>query len=149
MSQEVEIIASAALSSADISEIESEVRGWGLDPYTRRMPPRRGAELSWLLMMAIPAEILAKAVLEKVGADAYEGLRGLVQRVLRRHGRDASAAPGGVVIESASSGAQFALEADLPIEAYRQLFDDIANGSPADGLRMFDREHQRWRAATA
>jgi hypothetical protein len=147
MSNEVEIIASAALSSADISEIESEVRGWGLDPYTRRMPPRRGAELSWLLMMAIPAEILAKAVLEKVGADVYEGLRGLVQRVLRRHSRDASAA--GVIIESASSGAQFALEADLPIEAYRLLFDDIANGSPADGLRTFDREHQRWRAATA
>jgi hypothetical protein len=147
MSNEVEIIASAALSAADISEIESEVRGWGLDPYTRRMPPRRGTELSWLLMMAIPAEILAKAVLEKVGADVYEGLRGLVQRVLRRHSRDASAA--GVIIESASSGAQFALEADLPIEAYRLLFDDIANGSPADGLRTFDREHQRWRAATA
>jgi hypothetical protein len=147
MSADVEILASTALDAGDLSEIEDQVRQWGLGTRTSRMPPRRGAaELSWLLLMTIPAEVVAKSMLEKLGTELYQGLRGIVQRVLRNHHRTA---PGGVVVESATTGAQFALEADLPVEAYRQLFDEIAAGTAADGVRTFDRDHQRWSLAAA
>jgi hypothetical protein len=143
MTAEVEILASPALTPAQLSEIESELRGWGLDTRTSRMPPRRGAELTWLLLMAIPAEAVAKAMLEKLGADVYQNLRGLVQRVLRHR-----PARGGVMVESANTGAQFALEPDLPVEAYQQLLAEIAEKPQGQGVRTFDREHRRWSLST-
>jgi hypothetical protein len=142
MAGEVEIVASPSLTTAELAEVEGDLRGWGIPIRTSRMPARRGAELTWLLLMAIPAEVVAKAMLEKLGADVYQNLRGLVQRVFRQHDRSAR---GGVLVESANTGAQFALEPDLPVEAYHQLFDEIAGRPQGNGVRTFDRENQRWR----
>lgn len=146
MTGEVDILAGPALGAADLAEIESELRQWGLGTRTSRMPARRGAEITWLVVMAFPAEAVAKAMLDKLGVDLYQGLRGLAQRVFGKHGRSE---PGTVMIESANTGAQFALEGDLPLDAYRQLVDAIADRPAAGGVRTFDREQNRWRLSAA
>src|SRR5690349_3940016 len=113
MTGDVDILAAPSLGAADLAEIEAELRQWGLGTRTSRMPARRGAEITWRVVLAIPAEAVAKAMLEKLGVDLYQGLSGLVQRLFRKHRRSE---PGTVMIESANTGAQFALEADLPLE---------------------------------
>ncbi len=148
MADDIEILAAPGVATTDLADLKSEMGRWGSEPVVRRLPPRRGgAEWAWLVVLTIPAEVVAKAMLEHLGADAYAGLRRLVARVLRRApGRDRppATAAAGVLVESSDTGAQFALEADLPAEAYRQLFDEIARGRPAGGTRVFDRDHLRW-----
>ncbi len=148
MTDDIEILAGPGVAASDLADLESEMRRWGREPVVRRLPARRGGtEWAWLVVLTIPAEVVARAMLEHLGADAYAGLRRLVARVLRRApgpGRPPATAAAGVLVESSDTGAQFALEADLPPEAYRQLFDEIARGLPAGGTRVFDRDHLRW-----
>ena len=127
------------LTTAQLSRIEMEMQGWGLTTRASRMRPRRGAELSCLLLMTIPAEVIGRAMLEQPGDDLYQNLRGLVDRVLRHR-----SGPGGVVIESMNTGARFALEPDLPAEAYQQLFAELAGKPRGKGMRTYDRTDQRW-----
>lgn len=148
MKGEVEILASSAVSVSDLDEIELQLRQWGLHSAIRRLPPRRGvAELSWLLLLTIPAEIVVGKMVDHLGNAAYQSLRGLVEQVLARYRGaegDTQPVPSTVVVEAAGTGARFALEADLPLEAYRQLFDEITAHSASDGLRIFDRQDHRW-----
>src|SRR5437762_4806610 len=77
MTADVEILASPVLTTAQLSRIEMEMQGWGLTTRASRMRPRRGAELSCLLLMTIPAEVIGRAMLEQPGDDLYQNLRGL------------------------------------------------------------------------
>ncbi len=148
MSGQVEILATSAVTPDDLADLASEVRNWGVEPLVRRMPARRGAaELSWLVLLTIPAEVIAKTMLERFAADAYTGLRRLVERLVRgarRHNGVGSEPPDKVLVESGNTGAQFTLEADLPIEAYHQMFAEIAGRAADEGVRVFDRESLRW-----
>jgi hypothetical protein len=144
---EVEILASAQANAVDLDVMAAQLREWGLRSSTRRLPARRGvAEFSWLVLLTIPAEMFVQRLLEDLGDQAYERMRALIDRVLRRSPAEPSPARSAsdtVVVESAGTGAQFALERDLPIQAYVQLFDELA-GADGDGLRTFDRENLRW-----
>lgn len=145
MAAEVDVLASEALRPDELDGLAAELTAWGLAPRMLRMPRRRGAaELSWLLMLSIPAEIMAKVLLERLGAELYDGLRTLVERLVRgRHGGTA-AAPRIVVVESADTGAQFMLRSDLPIDAYHQLVEEIASDTAGPGRWAFDERLNRW-----
>jgi hypothetical protein len=104
------------------------------------MPARRGAEIAWQLLLTLSAEIVVKTMLEQLGVSIYQELREFVQR---RLGRAADARPV-VVIESADSGARYALDADLPLDAYHQMIKALTVVGDDDALRMFDRGQGRW-----
>jgi hypothetical protein len=147
MSDDVDVFVSARLDRAEIAELEAELRQWGVAPHVRRMPAMRGTELTWLLLLTIPTEIVVKALAEQLGVQVARSLRGVVQRVLKR-GRTGDAEPAQpekvVVIESPESGAQFALHADLPLDAYQQMFSTLTDAVTADGLRTFDQGRRCW-----
>ncbi|MFI5896609.1 hypothetical protein ACIA5D_41570 [Actinoplanes sp. NPDC051513] len=140
MTDNIELFVNPGLAPDEVADIRAELRDWGWEPAVRRMPPRRGAaEFTWLLLLTVPAEIIVKTMLEQAGRQAFETLRGFVQRRLG-HQEETQV----VVIEEAGSGAQFALSADLPLEAYRQMVEALSAGATDDGLRTFDRGRGRW-----
>jgi hypothetical protein len=148
MSDDVDVFVSARLDREEIAELEADLRHWGVAPHVRRMPTMRGTELTWLLLLTIPAEIIVKTLLEQLGVQVVHSLRGVVQRVLKRSRAD-DAGPAEqpekvVVIESPETGAQFALDADLPIDAYQQMFETLTDVVASDGLRTFDRGRRCW-----
>ncbi|GAA0492671.1 hypothetical protein Ade02nite_69380 [Paractinoplanes deccanensis] len=145
MTDDVELFVSSRLRPDEVAGIRAELRDWGWEPQVLRMPARRGAaEFTWLLLLTVPAEIFVKTVLEQLGKQAYESLRGFVQRHL---GREATGdGKQVVVIEEAGTGAQFGLTADLPLAAYQQMVEALATGAVEDGFRTFDRKRGRWTA---
>ncbi|MFC7275772.1 hypothetical protein ACFQS1_17420 [Paractinoplanes rhizophilus] len=140
MTDDVELFVHPGLGPDQVADIRAELRDWGWEPAVRRMPPRRGAaDFTWMLLLTVPAEIFVKTMLEQAGRQAFESLRGFVRRRLGRTEEKQV-----VVIEEAGSGAQFALSADLPLDAYRQMVEALSAGDLEDGLRTFDRGRGRW-----
>jgi hypothetical protein len=153
MNDDVDVFVSARLDPAEIDAVKTELREWGVQPRIRRMPSTRGAaEFTWLLLLTIPAEIIVKTMLEQMGVQAYKTLQRFVRRTLGRDGTTDGPPPGSgrvVVIESADTGAQFALDADLPLEAYQQMVEALTGTAGREGLHEFDRRHERWVPAGA
>ena len=145
MTDEVDLLVGPGLDPAEVTDIRAELAEWGLAPRVRRMPTRRGAEIAWSILLTLPAEIVVKTMLEHLGVRIYQELQTFVQRRLRR-------APGArpvVVIESPESGARYALDADLPLDAYHQMIKALTVGGADDTLRTFDRTRGCWTAAEA
>jgi hypothetical protein len=151
MNDDVDVFVSARLAPTEIDDITAELRDWGVQARIRRMPSRRGAEFTWLLLLTVPAEIMVKTMLEQMGVHAYKRLQQFVRRTLGRADAEGRRDGAGkiVVIESADTGAQFALDADLPLAAYQQMVEALAGTATKDGLHTFDRGHERWVAAGA
>ena len=141
----VELVATAELSPADVTDIEDAFRTLDLHPVTRIMPPRRGADTAWLVVAALPAHAFLKALTEQVGSDAYQALRALAERVLGRAAhRDGP--PRSLILESTETGASIILEDDLPLDAYRHLFEQLSD-QQLDGVDhqlRYDRRRKRW-----
>jgi hypothetical protein len=141
----VELLATAELSQADLTDIEDAFRTLDLRPVTRIMPTRRGPDTALFVIAALPAQAFLKALLEQVGSDAHQALRALAERVLRRaaHRRGS---PRSLVLESTETGARIVLEADLPPDAYRHLFEQLSDQQldDADHQLRYDRRRRRW-----
>lgn len=141
----VELLATAELSLADVTDIEDAFRVLDLHPVTRMMPTRRGPEMALLVVAALPAQAFLKALMDQVGSDAYQALRGLAERVLKRAPRR-DGSPRSLVLESTETGARIVLESDLPPDAYRHLFEQLSNQQLDDVVHQlrYDRHRRRW-----
>ena len=168
MTDQVELIVTAQVPADEVADIRTELRAWGWEPEVRRIPTRRGGtDIAWILLLTVPAETIAKTILERLGTEIYQELRGFVRRRMRP-GTDSGPARA-VVIESADTGARFALDADLPLDAYQQMIEALtadagagvgvgagagagagasAGAFAGDELHIFDRGRSRWVAAS-
>jgi hypothetical protein len=103
-------------------EAADAFRSAGVDPTTSLAPTRRGLDtLQWAVLAVLPLNAFLGSLGSKLGTDAYEALRGLVRRILRRSDDKASIAAPLVLLDS-ESGIRVVLEPDLPLDSFRQLF---------------------------
>ena len=76
MSDTVEVLAAAQVAGPELDDIEHQLHQWGLRSSTRQLPARRGiAEFSWLVLLVVPAELMVRVMLERLGDEAYQALR--------------------------------------------------------------------------
>jgi hypothetical protein len=117
----------------------------GVTARTRIVPSRRGVgELNWLILVSLPLQTFLGSVGTKFAEDAYQGLKGLVGRLVHRD----PPTPGDqrpMVLRDMATGLQVVLEPDLPDEGYRQLFGlDLSQFQL--GPVHYDRHRGRWRS---
>jgi hypothetical protein len=117
----------------------------GLRVDARRTLPDRGvAELGWVVLLALPLQ----GFLSELGAQIVKDVYAAVKSVLRREPRERTAAQPArelLVLHDSASGLRVVLEADLPPEAYQQLFE-LDMTAYHIGPLHYDLERGRWRS---
>jgi hypothetical protein len=114
---------------------------------TRLAPTQRtlnGAE--WLVLAVLPLQAFLSGLGSKLAEDAYQELKDVVSRILRRLNPERRERA--LVLQDTVTGLQVVLEPDLPIEAYRQLVSlDLSalRGGPV----RYDRGRNAWQSNPA
>lgn len=79
---------------------------------------RGGAELTWIVLAALPLQ----AFLTELGSQVLDDLYKAIKERFARRGKDSRAAePVPLVVQDMASGLRIIVEADLPAAAYEQL----------------------------
>ncbi|MEV5598666.1 hypothetical protein [Streptomyces sp. NPDC052496] len=138
---EVEIFWPAAYPLDAVHTTDALLRESGIQATYRRAPMRRGPETYALVLLAgHTLQPFLRAVFERVGADAYSGLRTFVSGLIGR--KPAADAPGAVVFECVSTRAQFVFTHGLPDAAYRQALALDPGTTP--GRWAWQDDRQTW-----
>jgi len=148
MSAAVQVYAQPDVPADELSDLEAGLRELGLDPATRVLSPRRGVEITWMVLIAFPAQALLAATMDRLGTEAYDALKRLAGRVLRGLRDEAERPARALMLQTTDTGAKIRLEADLPTEAYRTLVDQVLHKTGAGEWR-YDRDQERWTVAAA
>jgi hypothetical protein len=139
----VDVLVHDVLSTDDLSRVRTALEAAGMQATIRVMPPRRGIDPSWLLLITFPAHTMLKVALERMGAEAFEQLKRLAG-ALRNRTRARAAAPSDLLIlQCTDSSARIVLEPDLPQDAYRILVEQVVH-IVRDGEWRYDRQRARW-----
>ncbi|KWT61537.1 hypothetical protein ADL21_12555 [Streptomyces albus subsp. albus] len=138
---DIEIFWPAAYPLDAVHATDDLLREAGIQATYRRAPMRRGPETYALVLLAgHTLQPFLRAVFERVGEDAYTGLRGFVRRLIGR--KPAVDAPDGVVFECVRTRAQFIFTHGLPDAAYRQAL--ALDPGTAPGRWAWQHERQTW-----
>ena len=148
MSAAVQVYAQQGVSADELAEVETALRELGLEPSSRVMPTRRGVEITWMVLIAFPAQALLSSTMDRLGAEAYEALKRLTGRILRRLRRDADGPRHALLLQTSDTGAKIRLEEDLPERAYRSLVEQVLHET-GGGEWRYDRQQDRWTMAVA
>jgi hypothetical protein len=126
-------------------ELVVTFREFGFDTEFRRTLTHRGvAELSWLLLAALPLQ----AFLTGLGSEAVKDLYAGVKKLTRNRAAKKTAGNGGtipLVLQDSNSDLKIILEADLPEEAYQQLAG-LDLSAYKIGPLHYDRQRKAWRS---
>jgi len=139
---EVEIFWPTMLSPDAALEAEAFLRERGIQATCRLQPVRRGSETVLILLTSAALEPFLRTLSERIGGEAWNGLRTFVRHLLG-HARG-QAAPTSVIFESAASGAQFVFTTDLPEDAFRQAITIDPGPGPKPGRWAWDDAKGRW-----
>ena len=137
---EVEIFWPTMLSPDAAFEAQAFLREAGIQATCRLQPVRRGSETVLILLTSAALEPFLRTLSERIGGEAWNGLRTLVRHLLK-HARGQSA-PTSVIFESAASGAQFVFTTDLPEDAFRKAI--TIDPGPKPGRWAWDDPKGRW-----
>jgi hypothetical protein len=113
----------------------------------RGLAHRGPEELEWLVLASLPLQAFLKGLGDAAVKDAYTGLKGLVGRLHKGENATLSAvtAPAPLVLSDIDSGLRIVFDADLPVEAYRQL-RELDLSTFRIGPLHYDVARQRWRS---
>jgi hypothetical protein len=139
----VDVLVRDPLSTDDLSLVRTALEAAGMQATIRVMPPRRGIDPSWLLLITFPLQTMLQVALERMGADAFEHLKRLFGALRNRAKARAAAPPDLLVVQCTDSSARFVLEPDLPQDAYRILVEQVVHIA-RDGQWRYDRQRARW-----
>jgi hypothetical protein len=120
--------------------LEAAFRQLGFATEVRRRLPHRGPdELTWLMLAALPLQ----AFLSGIGAEAVKDVYAKAKQLAAFGKKSAGTVP--LVLQDTNSGLKVILEADLPVDAIRQLVGlDL---SPfRSGPLHYDRHRKTWRS---
>jgi hypothetical protein len=121
--------------------IAGTMRTLGISARVTVIPPRRGGDLQWLILAALPLQAFLSGIGGRFAEDAYTYLRDAARTLL--HQEQPAARP--MVLQDTASGLQIILEHDLPSKAYEQLL-----GLDLSSFRLgpvhYDRAEERWRS---
>ncbi|MGH3989921.1 MAG: hypothetical protein ACRDTZ_21805, partial [Pseudonocardiaceae bacterium] len=131
------------LSTDDLSLVRTALEAAGIQATIRVMPPRRGIDPSWLLLITFPVQTMLKVALERMAADAFEQLKRLAGSLHNRAGARVAAPSDLVILKCTDSSARIVLEPDLPLDAYRILAEQVVP-IVRDGEWRYDRQRLRW-----
>jgi len=132
------------VSPEDADQLLHDIHALGLDPTLKAVPTRRGvSDLLWLVLLALPVKPFLEHLTQKFADDAYAQLKALVGKALHRQ-REQQKDRRVLVLEDDAKRLQVELESDLPLEAYRQLFE--VSLSSTQGRLHYDRSRKEWRA---
>jgi hypothetical protein len=138
-----EVLLDSDLPADRTRALLQELRRVGVLPRARVAAPRRALGVAWLALVSLPLGAFLSGLGGKLAEDAYNGLKRLVRTVCGRDDEDGPPRP--LVLRDTASGLRIVLDADLPGEAYRQLFElDLAQ-FPA-GHVHYDHHTGRWRS---
>lgn len=138
-----ELIFDHEISAELADDLETAFRDLGFDTSARRRLPHRGpAELTWLMLAALPLQ----SFLSGLGSELAKELYAKVKR-LRLPGRKTEGAQHLVplVLQDTNSELRIILEADLPAEAIRELVSLDLSGYRAGPLH-YDQHRKKWRS---
>jgi hypothetical protein len=139
-----DLLLGSGFSAEDIEECESALAELGLATAIRVLPPRRAAELTWLVLLTLPLSSFLTAIGSSLAEDAHAALARLSQRLLRRG--DPTLPPARtVVLEDRDSGVRVILDDELPEQAFRALLRTDLAAEPGETLR-YDGATRRWTA---
>jgi hypothetical protein len=115
----------------------------GVQTEALLQPVRRGIPVAVLIFVATPiVESFLKTLFEKVGSDAYDGVRRFVRRLIDSDGEQPAEGPTAVVFECVGSRAQFVFTPGLPDKAFRAA---LAVDAGTDGGRwVWDSTRHEW-----
>jgi hypothetical protein len=116
---EVEIFWPGSLPPAPALEAETALREAGVQATCRLQPVRRGSEAVVVLLTTAAVEPFFGAFFGQLGENVCDGLRNLVDRLLKRTG--GHPAPKSVIFEKA--GARFVFTTGLPADAFRKAIE--------------------------
>jgi hypothetical protein len=127
--------------------------GCGASTRVETLPVHRGegAALTWIVLAVLPLQAFLAALGSKMADDAYAQVRTLVKRLAagRRPPAGAEAGPAQppapLVLLDRGTGLRIVLEADLPVEAYRQL-TALDLSQFGTGPVHYDLARGRWRS---
>lgn len=141
----VEVLLDAGVPGERQDALLAVLEQWGLQPQARVVPPHRGLGIACLALLSLPVGAFLTALVGKLAEDAYTGLKQVVHSICRRGEHEP---PRPLVLRDTATGVRLILEADLPEQAYRQLFElDLAQ-FPV-GPVHYDHHTGRWRSDLA
>lgn len=143
MNDKVDVLVRDALSTDDLSLVRTALEAAGMQATIRVMPPRRGVDPSWLLLITFPMQTMLKVALERMAADAFEHLKRLAGSLHNRSRARVAAPSDLVILKCTDSSARIVLEPDLPLDAYRILVEQVVP-IVRDGEWRYDRQRARW-----
>lgn len=146
MTVPVVIYVPADAPAEDVDQLLDDVRAIGLDPTLKAVPTRRGVSvLFWLVLLAVPVKPFFEELSRKFADDAYARLKSLVGKALSRQ-RTPHDDSRVLVLQDTATGLTIALESDLPLTAYQQLFGMDHPTTLPPGTLRYDQNSQEWRA---
>jgi hypothetical protein len=145
MTLTTEVLVAHPISTAEAAQMVDDFKAIGLNADLRVISARRSVnDAAWLVLAALPVQPFLNQLAGNLGTDAYEHLKGFIDRILHRRQAPTAATPL-LVLQDINTGVQVVLEQDLPIEGYQELlrFDFSAIRR---GPLHYDLYHRRWRS---
>lgn len=143
---DVEVHWPADLDPAPLKDAVSVLDEAGLETELFAQPVRRGIPVEVLVLVASAAgQAFLKTMFDRFGADAYDGVRRFVGKLLARARGDApeeDSGPTAVVFESRDTHAQFVFTRDLPASAYKAALSVDPGASP--GRWVWSHKTDQW-----
>jgi hypothetical protein len=143
MTVPVDVHVTSDVSLEALDQLFGDLRAIGLDPTRRVVPTRRGIELTWLVLLALPMKLFVDTLVQQLAGDVYSRLKVIIDDVFRRSRKGAKTRDV-LVLQDLDTHLLVEFEPDLTVEAYRQLFQiDLA--SVTQGPLRYDRNRREWR----
>ncbi|AXK37858.1 hypothetical protein DVA86_33515 [Streptomyces armeniacus] len=156
-----ELLLRQDVTESQSAELIAHFEARGFPVRARRALDHRGPEdLGWVVLAALPLQAFLSGLGTEAVADAYRGLKRLVDRFPRNGARNGDGSgrdgrgtgpepgrepPGVLVLQDSRSELRIVLEQGLPSEAYEQLMElDLT--AFRTGPLHYDRALGRWRS---
>lgn len=110
----------------------------------RKLADRDAAELSWLVLAALPIHAFLSGLSSEAAKDVYASVKALTRRKGKGGAHDSDRRIP-LVLQDSDSGLRIVLEEDLPIEAY-QLLIGLDLAAYQVGPLHYDRYRGVWRS---
>jgi hypothetical protein len=140
--QQVELLAAPDVPVDAVLDLAAALDAIGCPATARALPRHRGgAELSWMLVVAVPAASFFRAFAEQLGKDSAGGLAGMLKPLFHR--RDGSTDNRSVLVESTNSDTRIVIEATTPAAAVDRMVRNAGDWS--GGPWRYHQETGEWR----
>jgi hypothetical protein len=145
VSEPADVLIAEPIAADEAAEIAAAFGSVGLTADLRIVSTKRSlADLTWLVLAAIPLQPFFNRLAEDLADDAHQRLKTFVTRVLRRPAAANQPKPV-LILQDTITGVQVVLEPDLPADSYRQLLSfDLA--TVRRGPLHYDAHRRRWRS---